>query len=152
MKKNSLCRRDGIPATAKILEKSLRLLFEKRDLSLVRAYVQHQFAKITAATISIQEMTFAKVRYVKHAYVQHQFAKITAATISIQEMIFAKVRVCEACLCTASVRQDHRRHHLHPGDDLRQGESTCLCTASVRQDHRRHHLHSRDDLRQGESL
>jgi DNA polymerase zeta len=57
-----LCRRDGIPATAKILEKSLRLLFEKRDLSLVRAYVQHQFAKITAATISIQEMTFAKVR------------------------------------------------------------------------------------------
>jgi hypothetical protein len=90
---NSLCRRDGIPATAKILEKSLRLLFEKRDLSLVRAYVQHQFAKITAATISIQEMTFAKVK------------------------------VCEACLCAASVRQDLRRHHLHPGDDLRQGES-----------------------------
>jgi hypothetical protein len=56
---------------------------------------------------------------VKHAYVQHQFAKITAATISIQEMTFAKVS--EACLCTASVRQDHRRHHLHPRDDLRQG-------------------------------
>ncbi len=54
-------RRDGIPATAKILEKSLRLLFEKRDLSQVRAYVQHQFAKIIAASISIQEMTFAKV-------------------------------------------------------------------------------------------
>jgi hypothetical protein len=32
------------------------------------------------------------------------------------------VRVCEACLCTASVCQDHRRHHLHPRDDLRQGE------------------------------
>jgi hypothetical protein len=78
------------------------------------AYVQHQFAKITAATISNQEMTFA---------VQHQFAKITAATISIQEMTFSKVRVCEACLYAASVRQDHRRHHLHQSDDLRQGES-----------------------------
>jgi hypothetical protein len=60
---------------------------------------------------------------VKHAYVQHQFAKITAATIFIQEMTFAKVRVCKACLCPASVRQDHRRHHLHPRDDLRQGDS-----------------------------
>jgi hypothetical protein len=60
---------------------------------------------------------------VKHTYVQHQFAKITAATISIQEMTFAKVRVREACQCKASVRQDHRRHHFYPRDDLRQGES-----------------------------
>ena len=53
-------RRDGIPATVKILEKTLRLLFNTADVSLVKSYVQQQFKKILAATVSIQELTFAK--------------------------------------------------------------------------------------------
>ena len=53
-------RRDGIPATVKILEKTLRLLFNTSDVSLVKSYVQQQFRKILAATVSIQELTFAK--------------------------------------------------------------------------------------------
>ena len=53
-------RRDGIPATVKILEKTLRLLFNTADVSLVKSYVQQQFRKILAATVSIQELTFAK--------------------------------------------------------------------------------------------
>jgi hypothetical protein len=63
------------------------------------AYVQHQFAKITAATISIQEMTFAKVRVCEACLCPAQFTKITAATISIQEMTFAKLRVTGIYLC-----------------------------------------------------
>jgi len=53
-------RRDGIPATVKILEKTLRILFNTADVSLVKRYVQQQFRKILAATVSIQELTFAK--------------------------------------------------------------------------------------------
>jgi hypothetical protein len=81
------CRRDGIPATAKILEKSLRLLFEKRDLSLVRSYVQNQFTKISAGTISIQEMTFAKVGTVQNTI---QYSTIKYSTVL--GMTFAKVQ------------------------------------------------------------
>lgn len=53
-------RRDGCPAVAKILKKSLCLLFETKDLSLVKEYVEKQFSKIISGRISVQDMTFAK--------------------------------------------------------------------------------------------
>ena len=53
-------RRDGCPAGAKILEKSLRLLFESEDASLVKQIVQLQFRKIGGAQMPLQELTFAR--------------------------------------------------------------------------------------------
>ena len=53
-------RRDGIPATVKILEKSLRILFETKDLTEVKHYVLHQFHKIHAGRISQLDLTFAR--------------------------------------------------------------------------------------------
>merc|ERR1719187_156361 len=48
-------RRDGIPATVKILEKTLRLLFNTADLSLVKRYVQQQFRKILSGSVCLQD-------------------------------------------------------------------------------------------------
>ncbi|KAK6465757.1 hypothetical protein DFJ63DRAFT_283621 [Scheffersomyces coipomensis] len=57
-------RRDGIPAQSKIVEKSLRILFETKNLSRVKQYVTKQFYKISMNKISINDFCFAKeVRY-----------------------------------------------------------------------------------------
>ncbi|XP_034253905.1 uncharacterized protein LOC117652853 [Thrips palmi] len=53
-------RRDGCPAVAKMLEKSLKILFETRDVSSVKAYVSHQFSKILAGRANIQDLIFAR--------------------------------------------------------------------------------------------
>ncbi|XP_072748534.1 DNA polymerase zeta catalytic subunit [Anoplolepis gracilipes] len=53
-------RRDGCPAVSKILEKALKILFETKDISLVKLYVIKQFDKIFQRRISIQDLTFAK--------------------------------------------------------------------------------------------
>lgn len=53
-------RRDGCPAVAKILEKSLKILFDTKDFSLIKQYVVRQFDKILRRKISIQDLTFAK--------------------------------------------------------------------------------------------
>ncbi|XP_057670686.1 DNA polymerase zeta catalytic subunit isoform X2 [Diorhabda carinulata] len=53
-------RRDGCPAVSKMLEKCLRILFETKDVSLVKKYVLKQFDKIVAGRVSIQDLTFAK--------------------------------------------------------------------------------------------
>ncbi|CAH1283427.1 unnamed protein product [Diabrotica balteata] len=53
-------RRDGCPAVSKMLEKCLRILFETKDVSLVKNYVLKQFNKIIAGRVSIQDLTFAK--------------------------------------------------------------------------------------------
>ena len=53
-------RRDGCPAVAKILEKSLRVLFDTKDVSRVKQFVQRQFQKILRNKASIQDLTFAK--------------------------------------------------------------------------------------------
>jgi len=42
------------------LERSLRVLFETKDISQVKAYVQRQFSKILQNRISIQDFIFAK--------------------------------------------------------------------------------------------
>ena len=43
-----------------ILEKSLRILFETKDVSLVKRFVQRQFGKISAGKIPLQDLTFAR--------------------------------------------------------------------------------------------
>ncbi|CAL7952234.1 unnamed protein product [Xylocopa violacea] len=53
-------RRDGCPAVAKILEKTLKILFDTKDLSLVKLYVTRQFDKILRRKISVQDLIFAK--------------------------------------------------------------------------------------------
>lgn len=53
-------RRDGCPAVAKILEKSLRILFEKKDVSQVKDYIQRQFVKLLQGRVSLQDLIFAK--------------------------------------------------------------------------------------------
>ncbi|KAG7168018.1 DNA polymerase zeta catalytic subunit-like 2, partial [Homarus americanus] len=50
-------RRDGCPAVSKILEKSLRLLFESKDVSQVKAYVQRQFLKLLQGRATLQDLT-----------------------------------------------------------------------------------------------
>lgn len=44
----------------KILERSLKLLFETRDISLIKQYVQRQCMKLLEGTASIQDFIFAK--------------------------------------------------------------------------------------------
>ncbi|XP_066555014.1 DNA polymerase zeta catalytic subunit [Amia ocellicauda] len=53
-------RRDGCPAVAKILERSIKLLFETRDVSQVKQFVQRQCVKILEGKASMQDLTFAK--------------------------------------------------------------------------------------------
>ncbi|KAK3931836.1 DNA polymerase zeta catalytic subunit [Frankliniella fusca] len=63
-------RRDGCPAVAKILEKSLRILFESSDVSTVKNYVTHQFSKILSGRANIQDLIFAKEYRGKENYRQ----------------------------------------------------------------------------------
>ncbi|XP_036025131.1 DNA polymerase zeta catalytic subunit isoform X2 [Onychomys torridus] len=53
-------RRDSCPAVSKILERSLKLLFETRDISLIKQYVQRQCVKLVEGKASIQDFIFAK--------------------------------------------------------------------------------------------
>lgn len=53
-------RRDSCPAVAKILEQSLRILFESRDLSGVKTYLYRQWKKIISGRVSLQDFIFAK--------------------------------------------------------------------------------------------
>ncbi|XP_066229554.1 DNA polymerase zeta catalytic subunit isoform X3 [Saccopteryx leptura] len=53
-------RRDSCPAVSKILERSLKLLFETRDISLIKQYVQRQCMKLLEGKASIQDFIFAK--------------------------------------------------------------------------------------------
>lgn len=53
-------RRDGCPGVSKILERSLKLLFESRDISQVKQYVQRQCVKVVEGKASMQDLTFAK--------------------------------------------------------------------------------------------
>ncbi|KAJ8008958.1 hypothetical protein DPEC_G00083820 [Dallia pectoralis] len=53
-------RRDGCPAVSKILERSIKLLFETRDISQVKHFVQRQCVKVLEAKASMQDLTFAK--------------------------------------------------------------------------------------------
>jgi hypothetical protein len=43
-----------------ILEKSLRLVFETKDVSLVKKYVCRQFGKLLQGRVNIQDLIFAR--------------------------------------------------------------------------------------------
>ena len=51
-----------------MLEKSLRILFETKNVSLVKRYVQSQMCKIASGRISLQELTFAREFRGLHGY------------------------------------------------------------------------------------
>lgn len=53
-------RRDGCPAVSKILEKSLCILFETKDIAAVKCYIEKQFKKIFKGNVNIQDFLFAK--------------------------------------------------------------------------------------------
>ncbi|XP_005990940.1 DNA polymerase zeta catalytic subunit isoform X2 [Latimeria chalumnae] len=53
-------RRDSCPAVAKILERSIKLLFETRDISQIKQYVQRQCMKLLEGKSSMQDLIFAK--------------------------------------------------------------------------------------------
>ncbi|XP_072300034.1 DNA polymerase zeta catalytic subunit isoform X2 [Eucyclogobius newberryi] len=53
-------RRDGCPAVSKILERSIKLLFDTRDISQVKQFVQRQCVKVLEGQASVQDLTFAK--------------------------------------------------------------------------------------------
>ncbi|XP_015117259.1 uncharacterized protein LOC107041289 [Diachasma alloeum] len=53
-------RRDGCPAVSKILEKSLKILFDTKDVSQVKQYVVRQLDKVLRGKVSLQDLTFAK--------------------------------------------------------------------------------------------
>lgn len=53
-------RRDGCPAVSKILERSIKLLFDTRDISQVKQFVQRQCVKVLEGRASVQDLTFAK--------------------------------------------------------------------------------------------
>ncbi|KAI5008760.1 hypothetical protein ZWY2020_009808 [Hordeum vulgare] len=53
-------RRDTCPAVAKMLERSLRIMFEEQDLVKVKSYVERQWTRILSGKISIQDFVFAK--------------------------------------------------------------------------------------------
>lgn len=53
-------RRDGIPAQLKLVEKTLRILFDTKNLSLVKNYTLREFYKILINRVSIKDFCFAK--------------------------------------------------------------------------------------------
>lgn len=57
-------RRDGIPAQQKMVGKTIRILFETKNLSQVKEYVIKQFYKIIFNRVNVKDFCFAKeVRY-----------------------------------------------------------------------------------------
>jgi DNA polymerase zeta len=53
-------RRDSCPAVQKILEKSIRLLFDTKDLSAVKEYLQRQWKRIQSERVSWMDLIFCK--------------------------------------------------------------------------------------------
>ncbi|KAF8760569.1 hypothetical protein HU200_010040 [Digitaria exilis] len=53
-------RRDTCPAVAKILERSIRIMFEQQDLTKVRSYLERQWTRILSGKVSVQDFIFAK--------------------------------------------------------------------------------------------
>lgn len=53
-------RRDGCPAVQKVLERSLRLLFDYRDMSRLKQYLSEQWLKILQDRINLADFIIAK--------------------------------------------------------------------------------------------
>ncbi|KRX27877.1 DNA polymerase zeta catalytic subunit, partial [Trichinella nelsoni] len=78
-------RRDTCPAVSKILEKSLRILFETNDINNVRNYVCEQFQKILSGSVPLMDFIFAK-EYRGKAYYR-QNASVPSLHIAKRRMI-----------------------------------------------------------------
>ncbi|XP_033118831.1 DNA polymerase zeta catalytic subunit-like isoform X2 [Anneissia japonica] len=61
-------RRDNCPAVGKILERSIKLLFNTHDISEVKSYVKRQCNKVLEGRISLQDFIFAKEYRGKSSY------------------------------------------------------------------------------------
>ncbi|XP_077217687.1 recovery protein 3 isoform X2 [Tasmannia lanceolata] len=53
-------RRDTCEAVAKTLEQSIRLFFERQDISKVKEYLQRQWTRILCGRVSLQDFVFSK--------------------------------------------------------------------------------------------
>ncbi|KAH8553586.1 DNA polymerase zeta catalytic subunit [Umbelopsis sp. PMI_123] len=53
-------RRDGIPATQKMMEQSIRILFRTQDMSEVKSYLQDQWMSILSGRVSEQDFILAQ--------------------------------------------------------------------------------------------
>jgi DNA polymerase zeta len=53
-------RRDGIPAQQKILEKALTILFDTKDITILKEYLTGEFAKVINQKVNIKDFMFAK--------------------------------------------------------------------------------------------
>ena len=53
-------RRDGCDAVVKIMKKSLNILFEKKDLSVLKEYLHKQWAKIIHGHVNFKDFCIAK--------------------------------------------------------------------------------------------
>ena len=63
-----IVRRDTCPLVAKTFERCLHILFRKKDLSLVKAYLVRQLSKVLADKLALHEFIFAKeVRFGTYA-------------------------------------------------------------------------------------
>ncbi|KRZ14866.1 DNA polymerase zeta catalytic subunit [Trichinella zimbabwensis] len=78
-------RRDTCSAVSKILEKSLRILFETNDINNVRNYVCEQFQKILSGSVPLMDFIFAK-EYRGKAYYR-QNASVPSLHIAKRRMI-----------------------------------------------------------------
>ena len=54
------CLSHALRFSWQILEKSLRLLFSKKDVSQVKRYIQQQFMKVAEGRVDLKDYTFAK--------------------------------------------------------------------------------------------
>ena len=67
-------RRDNCPVVGKVLEKTLRILFETKDMAAVKSYVQRQLSKVTHERVGLDDFVFGKEfrgrdRYKPGAYI-----------------------------------------------------------------------------------
>jgi DNA polymerase zeta len=53
-------RRDTCPVVSKVLEKSLRMLFESKDMSLIKSFLRNQWTKILTGRVSMMDFLFRK--------------------------------------------------------------------------------------------
>ncbi|EDV19126.1 uncharacterized protein TRIADDRAFT_34128 [Trichoplax adhaerens] len=61
-------RRDGCPAVSKIMEKAIRILFSRRDMSLVKKYVLHKCRMLIEGKVAINDYVIAKEYRGKSTY------------------------------------------------------------------------------------
>ena len=55
-----MVRRDGCPALVRIQENALRSLFQHKDISLVRRYVEREWSRIYSGAVNARDFIFAK--------------------------------------------------------------------------------------------